>query len=309
MRNCAIKHNLILSYILDLVITRSAENIIQHVRVDRYLSDHGAVMCYLASPKPPITVKEVKYRKIKSIDITAFFRDVAETSFCVDLSPGVESLRPHELDDLADNYNMTLSQLIELHAPLKTKTIVSRPTVPWYNEEIHIAKCLRRKAERKWRKTKQDMDFQLFKKMRNKVTYLLNKAKRTFYTCFVDENSSDQKRLFHASKRLLGYSDTVSFPDYEDKTLLVNDIGRFFAQKISRICDQIDSTDIVAKAVIPEDPLLMIHVYSLSFSLYLMMTFQLLYKNHPRNPVVLIRCQRSLLYNLLNSCYQLLLKW
>jgi hypothetical protein len=94
------------------------------------LSDHGAVLCYLASPKPPITVKEVKYRKIKSIDITAFFRDVAETSFCVDLSPGVESLRPHELDDLADNYNVTLSQLIELHAPLETKTIVSRPTVP-----------------------------------------------------------------------------------------------------------------------------------------------------------------------------------
>ena len=34
----------------------------------------------------------------------------------------------------------------------------------------------------------------------------------------------------------------------------MNDIGRFFAQKISRIRDQIDSTDIVDKGVIPEDP-------------------------------------------------------
>ncbi|CAB3999325.1 Hypothetical predicted protein [Paramuricea clavata] len=87
--------------------------------------------------------------------------------------------------------------------------------------------CAERLKENGERPNRAYMDFQLFKKMRNKVTYLLNKAKHTFYTCFVNENSSDQKRLFHASKRLLGYSDTVSFPDYEDKTLL----GDFFHKR------------------------------------------------------------------------------
>ena len=36
------------------------------------------------------------------------------------------------------------------------------------------------------------------KKKRNHVTYLLNKAKHQYYTEFVDENSSDQGRLFRA---------------------------------------------------------------------------------------------------------------
>ena len=65
------------------------------------------------------------------------------------------------------------------------KIIVSRPTVPWYNEDIHKAKLLRRKAERKWKKTKRETDFQLFKKRRNHVTHLLNEAKHKFFMDFV----------------------------------------------------------------------------------------------------------------------------
>jgi hypothetical protein len=40
------------------------------------------------------------------------------------------------------------------HAPLKTKNMVVRPTVSWYNDNINAAKQLRSKAERKWRRTK-----------------------------------------------------------------------------------------------------------------------------------------------------------
>ena len=67
-----------------------------------------------------------------------------------------------------------------VYAPLKTKTIVARPAVLRYKEEIDKARRLRRKAERKWRETKLDTDFQLFKRRRNHVTYLLNQAKRIF---------------------------------------------------------------------------------------------------------------------------------
>ena len=56
------------------------------------------------------------------------------------------------------------------------------------------------------------------------MTYLLNKAKHQYYTEFVDENSSDQGRLFRASKKLLGYNDSPLFTHYEDKSLLVNEL-------------------------------------------------------------------------------------
>ena len=145
---------------------------------------------------------------------------------------------------------------IESLAPLKTNTIVSRPSVPWYNDDIHKAKLLRRKAERKWKKTKRETNFQLCKKRRNHVTHLLNEAKRTFFTDFVEDNSSDQGRLFRATRTLLGKNDsTLSFLDYDDKSLLVNDIARFFARKIMRIRDQIDPTVIADMNTVPDDPI------------------------------------------------------
>ena len=64
-------------YTLDLVVTRLAENIIlDTLKADRYLSDHAAILSKLTSSKQPITVKEVKYRRTKSIDISALSRDL-----------------------------------------------------------------------------------------------------------------------------------------------------------------------------------------------------------------------------------------
>ena len=140
------------------------------------------------------------------------------------------------------------------HAPRKTKTVVSRPKVAWYNHEIHHAKLLRRKAERKWRKTKHVADFLAFKEKKNHVTYLLNKAKHYYCTEFVDENSSDQVRLFRASKKLLGYNDSPLFTHYGDKSLVVNEIWKFFAHKIVKIRDKIDAKAISTSESIPDDP-------------------------------------------------------
>ena len=165
---------------LDLVITRIADNIIQEKpHVDRYFSDHASVLCKLVCYKPRLSHKKVNYRKIKSVDVSALVNDLAESSLCKNIScnSNEDILSASDLDNLAETYNKTLSHLLDSHAPLKTKTVVSRPKVAWYNDEIHHAKRLRRKAERKWRKTKQVADFLAFKEKRNHVTYLLNKAK------------------------------------------------------------------------------------------------------------------------------------
>ena len=92
------------------------------------------------SPKPPITFKEVKYRKIKSVDNCALVNYLAESSLC-NVTPGSDMDIPssRDLDTFAQNYNMTLSQVLDSHAPLKTKTIVVRPAVLRYHEEIDKA--------------------------------------------------------------------------------------------------------------------------------------------------------------------------
>ena len=71
----------------------------------------------------------------------------------------------------------------------------------------------------------------------------------------MDENSGDQGQLFRAAKKLLVKNESLSFPDYQDKSMLVNDIGRFFARKIDRIRSNISATDITANTsdAIPDD--------------------------------------------------------
>ena len=88
------------------------------------------------------------------------------------------------------------------------------------------------------------------------MTHLLNEGKRKFFTDFVEDDSSDQGRLFRDTRTLLGKNDsTLSFPDYDDKSLLGNDIARFFARKIMQIRDQIDSTVIADMDTVPDDPI------------------------------------------------------
>ena len=72
----------------------------------------------------------------------------------------------------------------------------------------------------------------------------MNQARQTFYTKFIDENSTDHKRLFRATKQLLAKKEELSFPNYQDKSKLADDIGGFFIRKINRIRSDIDSVDI-----------------------------------------------------------------
>ena len=70
---------------------------------------------------------------------------------------------------------------------------------------------------------------------------LMNKARQEFYTQFVEENSSNQKKLFNVANKLLGERKQLRFPEHTNKTVLANDIGRYFVRKIKRIRTDIDS--------------------------------------------------------------------
>ena len=149
-----------------------------------------------------------------------------------------------DLDAFAREYNTTLSALLDQHAPLKTRRRVTSPVVPWYNEIIDNAKRERKKAERKWRKTKATNDLLGFKSKRNHVTFLMNKARRDSYSEFMAENGADQRKLFNAAKKLLGIKDESLFAEHLDKTIIANDIGRYFVRKVENIRNEIDATPI-----------------------------------------------------------------
>ena len=62
------------------------------------------------------------------------------------------------LDYLVHCYSTTLSQTLDKHAPATTKEVIVRPHTPWFSEGIKTAKQDRRRAERKWNKSKSTAD-------------------------------------------------------------------------------------------------------------------------------------------------------
>lgn len=69
----------------------------------------------------------------------------------------------------------------------------------------------------------------------------MNKARREFYSNFIDENSGDQKKLSRASQRLFNRTMDDGLPPNLDSRTFSNELGKFFVQKIDTIRTQLDS--------------------------------------------------------------------
>ena len=155
---------------------------------------------------------------------------------------------PDDLEELLLSYSKTLIAVLEKHAPVKTRTIVTRPQVPWYTDEIRQAKRERRKAERRWRLSKLYYDLAVFKVKRNAVYNLMNKARQAFYAKLIEDNSCNQRKLFRVSKRLFNQSQGDELPPNLHAHTFANEVGKYFVSKIDIIQRQIDAdiTDLPA---------------------------------------------------------------
>ena len=135
------------------------------------------------------------------------------------------------------SYNKTLIAVLDKHAPVKTRTIVMRPQVPRYKDEIRQAKGERRNAERRWRLSKIDSDLAVFKVKRNAVNNLMNKARQAFYTKLIEDNSCNQRKLFRASNQSQG----DELPPNLHAPTFAREVGKYTVSEIDTIQRQIDA--------------------------------------------------------------------
>ena len=182
--------------------------------------------------KPALKKSYVTFRKIRSIDKKLLREEISDTDLC-------KNLLSYNLDGLVNAYNKTLKSFLDHHAPVITKTVVKRPIVPWFNDEVN-AKKEKRRAERKWHRTRLQGDLLDFKAKKNLATCVIKEARSDYYTDFIKENCSDSRKLFKSAKTLFDQELDLNFAGYHDNTKLANDIGKFFVQKIERIRSELD---------------------------------------------------------------------
>ena len=183
-------------HILDLVITRKMDSIIQDTPIlGSFLSDHATVLFNFKGFKSESSAKETWFRKIKSINLPKFKNDLHKSELLLNT--------PKRLADLVGCFGTTLKSIIDRHAPWRKKTMSQRAQAPWLSDEIRSVKRFRRIAERNWRSTKSESDRRSFKLLRNKAVFLMNKSRCEFYTDFISNISDNQRKLFAATKKLL----------------------------------------------------------------------------------------------------------
>jgi len=67
------------------------------------------------------------------------------------------------VDVLVNVYNVVLKSPVSVHTPARTKAIVQRPDCPWYTDDLHRMKHLRRKLEYEWRTSRLTVDHQIYR--------------------------------------------------------------------------------------------------------------------------------------------------
>ena len=103
--------------------------------------------------------KKLAFRKLKSIDIAAFSADIASSMFCAGVY-GTTLM-------LSDCFNKTLTDILDNFAPLKTRTMINRPTFPWFNDDIKQLKRQRSRLEKRAVKTDLPGDGNNYHKVHN----------------------------------------------------------------------------------------------------------------------------------------------
>ena len=155
---------------------------------------------------------------MKSINVDALKNDIKVSEQC--------NRDFTDLDELVSCYNATLTKLIDKHAPGQRKRITVRPKQPWFSNNLAKLKRERRKLERRWIKSKTELDHKIYKQSRNMFANTIEADRCKYLSNMVSERNGDQKKLFQVVAYLTGDEKTSSLPDHRDPYLLANDFGK-----------------------------------------------------------------------------------
>lgn len=219
---------------IDLIITRTDDDCVISTTVDELISDHHAIHCVLKCAKLPHTTKTIRYRKLKNIDTEKLKKAVAESSVCVTPSKS--------LDDLVQQYQNDLSHILDSLAPLKTKSFVERPLIPWITNEILECKKQKRKLEKLWRKSGLTIHYEMYKSEKKNLQNLLTTAKTNHFTTKINECSGDQAKIFKIIAHLQNVKGKPTLPAHDNILNLCNTFNEFFISKIAKIREKLDKT-------------------------------------------------------------------
>ena len=228
-----------------MIITRSSDDIVLASPKTIFpISDHFIIQCSVGFSRPALSCKKLTFRKLKNIDIAAFSADIAFSMLCA-------SVHWDNNDALSDCFNKALADILDKFSPLKTRTMINRPKVPWFNDDIKQFKRQRRRLGKKAVKTDLPGDWNNYHKVRNECSAFLKSARVNCYSYLIDQCADDSCKLFRVVNSLCREPLETALPEHTDPTKLANEVGTFFLKKFEIIKENLDKFQVQEPRLIP----------------------------------------------------------
>ncbi|XP_072022913.1 uncharacterized protein [Amphiura filiformis] len=212
---------------LDLLITNENDNTIQrHAVLPPFYSDHRIITCSINHAKPPPVTSVIRSRQFGKMKPEQF----------TELLQKRMSEFPLDCEDpnvLTDAYESLTKSVLDEVCPITTRERTIRHRLPWYNEDIHLARRIRRRLERKWRKSQSEEDNEEFVAQKNQVIKLITDSKIEYFSKKLSE--SNVKDMYATINGLLNKSQKIlPVLDCPDQAL-ANKFLSFFIEKVEKI--------------------------------------------------------------------------
>ena len=218
---------------LDLIIHDQRNHSIDNLTVfpiSPKISDHSLItFIYNVPKKRDVATKEIQFRNYKNLNLDNLknYVNTIVSNFNY-TSPLVNQV---------NDYNSNLEKLHDKHCPLLKKVIRVDVNNPWYDSSISKLRKERRKAEREWRRNKNENTRKIYVNARDKVNNTVELQKTKYYSDSIKKCNNNQKQLYKVLTKLIG-SDDILLP----ANATCNDMNNFFLDKISTIRNQLDNS-------------------------------------------------------------------
>ena len=217
---------------LDLVISRGDISVKDICTDPSVRSDHFAALFTLSLPSPGFPKQTVTYRSWKSVDHHQLQKDIGDA---------FSEFTCSDVESAVHNYNEVLQNIVDKHAPEKTRVVTIRPETPWYNSNLAEEKRLKRKYERKYNKSKLAVDRELYCHQRDKYNNLLNTTKQDYFKNKI-ESATSTKELFKVCNNLLNRTNGNALPSHSCAAELANRFVNYFGDKIKSIRQDLEDS-------------------------------------------------------------------
>jgi hypothetical protein len=233
-------------HILDLVITKycSTHLLSSTMRIEAGVADHALISFCLAFHRSRLPLKAVNVRKLRSIDTVAFWQDFWRM-YHGEFDPQCES----DSDMLLNYFENVSSLTLNVHAPIRKFRITLRDNAPWYSPALRKLHIRMRRSERHWRKSRLNVDIDIFKELQREYIASVRHAKSLFMKSTLARYSKYPKKLWGLLAQCTGTSlkaarktksslPTRSASSDED---LANLFGEFFVEKVASVKQSLTS--------------------------------------------------------------------